>query len=192
MRIITSAGLLLASTCLTACLEREEATQPVEASKGSGEAPLSPAMIAQGRSIFRFDTFGDETFWTDTLRMHEVIRSAVDPITALSVGLKVDAEALPPEIVAGILDGSIKLDVPATTVALLKLDAVVGLKGEVNDEGVLTRVGITCALCHSTVDNSFRPGVGRRLDGWPNRDLNVGAIVSLSPSPVVTAEAKTV
>ncbi|HKP28882.1 MAG TPA: hypothetical protein VJU15_05750 [Gemmatimonadales bacterium] len=192
MRIFHSAGVLLAITYIGACVDRDEPTQPVEASKGSGAAPLSPAMIAAGKTIFRFETFGDETFWTDTLRMHEVIRSAVDPITALSVGLKVDAEALPPEVVAGILDGSIHLDDPATTVTLLKLNAVVGLKGEVNDEGVLTRVGVTCALCHSTVDNSFQAGIGRRLDGWPNRDLDVGKIVTLSPSPVLTPEARAV
>jgi mono/diheme cytochrome c family protein len=182
MRISTSAGLLLACTYITACIDREEPTQPVAASKGSGASPMSPAMIAQGRTIFRFDTFGDETFWTDTLRMHEVIRSAVDPVTALSVGLKVDAEALPPEVVSGILDHSIPLDDPATTVTLLKLNAVVGLQGEVDGSGVLTRVGVTCALCHSTVDNSFQAGIGRRLDGWPNRDLNVGKIIALSPA----------
>jgi hypothetical protein len=146
---------------------------------------LDPALVAAGRDIFRHETFGDETQWTDALRMHEVIRSAVDPVTALSVGLKVDAEALPPAVVAGIQDGSISLTDPATTVALLKLDAVVGVKGTVETvAGVdtLTRVGITCALCHSTVDDSFAHGIGRRLDGWPNRDLNPGAIIALSPA----------
>ncbi|NMM07008.1 MAG: c-type cytochrome [Polaromonas sp.] len=143
------------------------------------------AQAEQGKQIFRFDTFGDEAQWTDTLRMHEVIRSAVDPVTALSVGLKVDAEALPAAVVAGIQNGSIDLKSPATTVALLKLNAVVGLKGTVeavNGADTLTRVGITCALCHSTVDNSFAPGIGKRLDGWPNRDLNPGAIIALSPA----------
>ena len=193
MRTTISAGVMLASIYLAACFNGGEPTQPAaETSRGAGPAPLSPAMIAQGRTIFRFDTFGDETFWTDTLRMHEVIRSAVDPLTALAVGLKVDAEALPPDVVAGILDGSIHLDDPATTVVLLKLDAVVGLKGTVDEAGVLTRVGVTCALCHSTVDNSFQAGVGRRLDGWPNRDLDVGKIIALSPSPVLTPAAKEV
>ena len=156
---------------------------------GSGRAedpPADPAVaISQGKQIFRFDTFGDETQWTDALRMHEVIRTAVDPVTALSVGLKVDAEALPAIVTQGIQDGSIDLKSPDTTVALLKLDAVVGLKGTVETIGgkdTLTRVGITCALCHSTVDNSFAPGIGRRLDGWPNRDLNPGAIIALSPA----------
>jgi mono/diheme cytochrome c family protein len=152
-----------------------------------------PAQVEAGREIFRFDTYGDETFWSDTLRMHEVIQAAVDPTTALSVGLKVDAQALPPEVVAGIQTGAISLTDPATTVALLKLNAVVGLKGTVETiEGrdTLVRVGTTCALCHSTVDNSFRPGIGARLDGWQNSDLNPGAIIALSPA--LSAEQKAV
>ena len=156
-------------------------------------ASLDPAMIEQGKQIFRFDTFGDETLWTDTLRLHEVIRMAVDPTTALSVGLKVDAEALPPAVVKGIQDKSISLTSPDTTVALLKLDAVVGLKGRVetiDGKDTLTRVGVTCALCHSTVDDSFAPGIGKRLDGWPNRDLDPGAIIALSPA--LTAKQKAV
>jgi len=143
------------------------------------------ALVAQGKEIFRNDTFGDETQWSDTLRMHEVIRAAVDPVTALSVGLKVDSEALPPAVVQGIQNGTISLASPDTTVALIKLNAVVGVKGTVetvNGKDTLTRVGITCALCHSTVDNSFAPGIGKRLDGWANDDLNPGAIIALSPA----------
>src|SRR4051812_13908186 len=153
--------------------------------RGSTEPELDAQLVAQGKNIFRFETFGDESFWTDTLRMHEVIRSAVDPTTALSVGLKVDTDSLPPAVVAGIQNGSISLTSPATTVALLKLNAVVGVKGTVTNVGgqdVLTRVGITCALCHSTVDNSLAPGIGKRLDGWANHDLNPGAIIALSPA----------
>ncbi|MBC8023923.1 MAG: c-type cytochrome [Burkholderiales bacterium] len=141
-----------------------------------------PALAAQGKEIFRFDTFGDETKWTDTLRLHEAVRTAVDPTTALSVGLKVDSEALPASVVQGIQNGTISLTSPATTVALLKLNAVVGLKGTVDGTDTLIRLGVTCALCHSTVDNSFAPGIGKRLDGWPNRDLNPGAIIALSPA----------
>jgi cytochrome c2 len=136
--------------------------------------------VTEGREIFRHDTFGDERFWTDTLRMHEVIPKAVDPTTALSVGLKVDADAVPPEVLK-----SADLKSPATTVALLKLNAVVGLKGTVvskDGKDTLTKVGITCALCHSTVDDSVMPGIGKRLDGWPNRTLNPGAIIALSPA----------
>jgi len=154
---------------------------------------LDPELVEQGREIFRFDTFGDEAFWTDALGMEQVIAAAVDPLTALSVGLKVDSEALPPAVVQGVQDGSIDLTDPATTVALLKLDAVVGVRGTVesiNGVDTLTRVGITCALCHSTVDDSFAPGIGKRLDGWANRDLNPGAIIALSPA--LPADAKAV
>jgi len=150
----------------------------------SSNGPSNDELVAQGKQIFRFDTFGDETKWTDALRMNEAI-STVEPTTALTVGLKVDSEALPASVVTGIQNGSISLTDPATTLALLKLDAVVGVKATVttvNGTDTLTRVGITCALCHSTVDDSFTHGVGKRLDGWPNRDLNVGAIVALSPA----------
>jgi hypothetical protein len=169
-------GTLLAAIMLGGCAHHDDAAR--------SDAP-DPALVAQGKDIFRFDTFGDETQWTDALRLHEVIAAAVDPTTALAVGLKVDAEALPPAVVQGIQDGSISLKSPDTTVALLKLNAVVGVKGTVVNVGgkdTLTRVGITCALCHSTVDDSFAPGIGKRLDGWPNRDLNPGAIIALSPA----------
>ena len=145
-----------------------------------GPTEPTPEQLAEGQQIFRFDTFGDETFWTDTLRLHEVIQTIVSPNAALGVGLKVDVDAVP----AGTLETA-DLDAPATTVALLKLNAVVGLKGtveNVNGKDTLTRVGITCAFCHSTVDNSAQAGIGRRLDGWPNLDLNPGAIIALSPA----------
>lgn len=168
----------------------------VAACGGSGGsdnvAAEQAALVAQGQQIFRFDTFGNEVKWTDTLRLHEVISAAVDPVTALSVGLKVDSEALPPAVVRGIQSGSISLTSPATTIALLKLNAVVGLKGTVetvNGVDTLTRVGTTCALCHSSVDNSFAPGIGKRLDGWANRDLNPGAIIALSPAVAVATKA---
>jgi cytochrome c553 len=170
---------------------------PSDAPSGAPLASVSPLVgaleadaIAQGRSIFRFDTFGDETFWTDTLRMHEVIRSSLSPRTALALGLKVDLDALPEPVKGAIRSGTIDLDDPAVTVALLKLGAVLGVVGRVNEAKTLTSVGITCALCHSTVDNSFAPGIGRRLDGWPNRTLNVGAIIATSPA--LTAAQKAV
>ena len=149
----------------------------------SGIAPATRAAETpklDGQAIFRFDTFGDEQLWTDVLRMHEVI-ATVSPATALAVGLKVDVDALPPAIIAAIQAGQVDLNDPAVTVALLQLNAVVGVKGAVVN-GALAKVGITCALCHSTVDDSFAPGIGKRLDGWANRDLNVGAIVALSPA----------
>ena len=147
-------------------------------------------MLEEGKQTFRFDTFGDEAFWTDALQLHRAIAGAqlggvgpgVSPKTALAVGLKVDSDALPQSLISQLKQGRVNLDDPATTLALLKLNAVVGVKGTVRDDGSLQSVGITCALCHSTVDNSFAPGIGQRLDGWANRDLNVGAIVALSPN----------
>jgi hypothetical protein len=151
--------------------------------------------IEQGKQIFRFDAFGDEDFWSGLLHIDKAIAGAanggygpgVSPSTALAVGLKVDAEALPPEVVAGIISGTISLTDPATTLALLKLNAVVGVKGNFGESGNLISIGITCASCHSTVDNSFAAGIGKRLDGWPNRDLNVGAIVSLTDNAMPIA-----
>jgi hypothetical protein len=146
-------------------------------------------MMEEGRDTFRTATFGSEGFWGDALGLHQAIEGAanggvgggVSPKTALAVGLKVDAEALPASLAASIRKGDVNLDDPATTLALLKLGAVVGVKGFFNEKGTLRSVGITCALCHSTVDDSFSVGIGRRLDGWGNQDLNVGAIVALAP-----------
>ena len=147
-------------------------------------------MVERGREIFRFDTFGDEDFWGGTLQLHKAIAGerlsgvgpGVSPRTALAVGLKVDAEALPGQLIASLKRGRVDLDNPATTVALLRLNAVVGVTGRFDNAGRLQSMGIQCALCHSTVDDSFAPGIGRRLDGWANRDLNVGAIVALAPN----------
>jgi len=186
------AGLALA-LAVVAC---GDGTKPTEPSLGApaptalaARGPLNPALVAEGKQIFRFETYGDETFWTDTLRLHEVIRSSVSPATALSVGLKVDVDALPAAVKAGLQAGTIDLNDPATTVALLKLGAVLGVIGKVDASNTLTSVGITCAFCHSTVDNSFAPSIGHRLDGWPNRNLNVGAIVALSPVPTAAQKA---
>jgi mono/diheme cytochrome c family protein len=146
-----------------------------------GFATTQPvAKQVDGQQIFRFDTFGDEQLWTNVLGMHEVV-ATLDPVTALGVGLKVDVEALPPEVIAALRAGQVDLANPGVTTELIRLNAVVGVKGAVDDVGQLTSIGITCALCHSTVDNSLAPGIGRRLDGWANHDLNVGAIVALSP-----------
>jgi len=146
------------------------------------------SLINDGKHTFRFDTYGDEGFWSGLLHIDKAIAGAnnggfgagVSPNTALAVGLKVDAEALPPDVLAGISSGTINLDDPATTLTLLKFNSVVGLKGTFDNNGKLQSIGVTCASCHSTVDNSFLPGIGKRLDGWPNRDLNVGGIISLT------------
>ena len=147
------------------------------------------AMLERGRRIFRFDTFGDEAFWGGTLRLHEAIEGArfggvgpgLSPAAALGVGLKVDAEALSASTLDAIRRGRVNLNDPAVTIALLDANAVVGVSAKRGRDGGLQSVGIQCALCHSTVDNSVAAGIGRRLDGWPNRDLNVGAIIALAP-----------
>lgn len=142
----------------------------------------SPCAPGDGACVFRHDTFGDEQLWTDVLGLHELV-TGLPPTAALGVGLKVDADRVPPDVLA-----SADLDDPATTVALIALDAVVGVRGQVVD-GRVTRIGITCALCHSTVDDAVAPGVGHRRDGWPNRDLDPGAIIALTPGlPTLAAQ----
>jgi hypothetical protein len=143
----------------------------------------------EGQRTFRFDTFGDEQLWTNKLQLHKAVAS-ISPATALSVGLKVDADALPASVVNAIKAGTAAnlLNDPAVTLQLLAANAVVGVVGRVNN-GALESIGITCALCHSTVDDSVTTGVGRRLDGWANRSLNVGAIIALSPALTSTQKA---
>ena len=153
-------------------------------------------MLEDGKRIFRFDTFGDEAFWSGALKLHQAIAGeanggvgpGVSPATALAVGLKVDAEALPSDLIKAIRAGRVNLNDPAVTLALLDLNAVIGVAGHRGADGKLATVGIQCSLCHSTVDNSVAPGIGKRLDGWPNRDLNVGAIVALAPDLSVVAD----
>ena len=153
---------------------------------GGGDDDLA----AQGKTVFRNNTFGDQDFWGGALQLHKAIEGSqnggvgpgVSPATALAVGLKVDEDALPASLVQQIQAGKVNLNDPAVTLALMKLNAVVGLTGFFNADGTLKSIGIQCALCHSTVDNAFAPGIGHRLDGWANRDLNVGAIVGLSPN----------
>jgi hypothetical protein len=176
MRLIGAAGTVLALTLVCA----------IVGSAGVSSSQLDAAgarggQQSDGKAIFRFETFGDEQLWTGVLRMHEAI-STVDPATALAVGLKVDVDALPAGVVAALRAGKVDLTNPAVTIELLRLNAVVGVKGTVSDTGQLTSIGITCALCHSSVDNSFASGIGHRRDGWANTDLNVGAIVALSPA----------
>jgi hypothetical protein len=147
-------------------------------------------LAQQGKNIFRNDTFGDQDFWGGSLQLHRAIEGAknggvgpgVSPATALAVGLKVDQDALPAALVQQIRAGKVDLNDPSVTLALMKLKAVIGVTGFFNPDGTLKSMGIQCALCHSTVDNAFAPGIGHRLDGWANRDLNVGAIVGLSPN----------
>ncbi|HEX2995433.1 MAG TPA: hypothetical protein VHP14_11445 [Anaerolineales bacterium] len=174
-RLIFSGGLLLIVVVFGTAMQ--------------AKATQSSDLVEEGRRIFRFDTFGDEDFWGGQLRLHEAIEGeqfggvgpGVSPATALAVGLKIDGDALPRSLQNQLKNGKVDLDDPAVTLALLKLNAVVGVQGSFSKNGSLKTIGITCALCHSTVDNSFAPGIGNRLDGWANRDLNVGAIIALSP-----------
>ena len=182
--VALTTGAVLGGSATTSPLAKGKPAASAPARPGATEK-TSPALVAEGRRIFRFDTFGDEKLWTDTLRLNEVVEKSVDPTTALKVGLKVDADVLPP----GILE-KVDLKSPATTVALLKMNAIVGIQATVDANNHITRLGVTCALCHSTVDNSVMPGIGHRKDGWPNRDLNVGAIIALSP--VLPADKKAV
>jgi mono/diheme cytochrome c family protein len=153
-------------------------------------------MLEDGRRTFRYDTFGDEAFWGGTLKLHQAIEGrrfggvgpGVSPATALSVGLKVDAESLPASTLDAIKQGRVNLNDPAVTLALLDANAVVGVTAHRGRDGGLQTIGIQCALCHSTVDDSVSPGIGRRLDGWPNRDLNVGAIIALAPDLQAVAD----
>ncbi len=173
----TAAAMVMAAATIAGCSTTRADESPASTAAGNQATPAAGSELAEGQKVFRFDTFGDEVVWTDKLRLHEVIEKSVDPTTALKVGLKVDSDVLP----EGLLK-KVDLKSPATTVALLKMNAVVGLQGTVDANNRLTRVGVTCALCHSTVDNFVMPGIGRRKDGWPNRDLNVGAIIALSPA----------
>ena len=175
---------------LAAAAVAAAAALPQQHGNDKEQERLAERLLKNGQQIFRFDTFGDEAFWGDQLRLHQAIAGkrlggvgpGVSPKTALAVGLKVDVDALPPDLVTAITAGAVNLDDPATTVALLKLNAVVGVTGFFNQAGTLKSMGIQCALCHTTVDNALAPGIGHRLDGWANRDLDVGAIVALAPN----------
>jgi len=193
-RKVLISSLVLCTGVFTAALTLGAAdSPPAKTAAGGNEAEINKygqSLIAEGRKTFRYDTFGNEAFWGDTLGLHKAIAGeknggvggGVSPKTALSVGLKVDADALPDALKKQIAAGKVDLDDPATTIALLKLNAVVGVTAFANPDGSVKGMGIQCALCHSTVDDSFAPGIGKRLDGWANRDLNVGAIVSLAPN----------
>jgi len=166
--------LLVAAGCAYAEPDSTGTTEELGRHRGHDDRGGGVCDVDDGRCIFRHETFGDEQLWTDVLRLNELVE-AIPPTTALAVGLKVDSTRVPADVLAHA-----DLTNPATTVALIGLDAVVGVRGTVVD-GRITRIGIQCALCHSSVDNSVAPGIGRRLDGWPNRDLNPGAIIALTP-----------
>lgn len=174
MRIPRTALVLLTSTVPAAVVLGVALMQPHLAAEPRRSGGID------GQSVFRYDTFGDEQLWTGVLQMQQPV-ATLPPATALAVGLKVDLDALPAGVVQALRTGAVDLQDPAVTRALLQLNAVVGVKGTVDATGQLVSVGVTCALCHSTVDDALAKGIGHRLDGWANADLNVGAIVALSP-----------
>jgi hypothetical protein len=188
--VVAGAGLLLYFLFVLVNLGVSAVTASGNPDPDAANRSAAEQLFDRGKGVFRFDTFGDEAFWGGALQLHRAIEGenlggvgpGVSPKTALAVGLKVDSQALPDSLKQALAAGQVNLDDPATTLALLKLNAVVGLKGFFNHQGTLSSIGITCAVCHSTVDDSFASGIGRRLDGWPNRDLNVGTIVSLAPN----------
>src|ERR1041385_769640 len=178
--------LLLASVPIVVILLAAQNQNPENLSfLGSAEGN-SQRMINQGRQIFRFDTFGDQAFWGGKLKLHQTI-NGLTPRQALELGLKVDSQALPDAVIQAIKSGTINLNDPAVTRLLIKLNAVLGVVGVFNSAGALSSVGLTCAVCHSTVDNSVAPSIGRRIDGLANHDLNIGAIAASVPNlqPVV-------
>jgi hypothetical protein len=183
-------GLVCAVTTGAAALLAQSGNKPDAKAYDDAAASYAQRLLEEGKEIFRHDTLGSEKFWGGSLKLHQAIMGeklggvgpGVSPQKALELGLKVDVGAIPKNVVEALNKGEVDLTDPASTLVLLKADAVVGVKGFFSDDGkTLTSVGIQCALCHSTVDDSYAPGIGRRLDGWPNRDLNVGAIVAAAP-----------
>ncbi len=195
---VATAGATLVAACAEQDAVEGGSASTSEAQRSAGATvkgksdPVKVAaarMIDEGRTTFRDDTFGDQAFWGGALRLHEAIAGednggvgpGISPVAALGLGLKVDVQALPDDVVSALAAGAVDLEDPATTLALLRAKAVLGLTGFFDDSGQLSSLGIQCALCHSTVDDSFAAGIGKRLDGWANRDLNVGAIIAAAP-----------
>lgn len=197
LAVMSASAILLGATrgSTASTAEKPAAHAPAMAPFDIVIARYAQQTLDEGRRIFRFDTFGDEAFWTDALGLDKAIAGeknggvggGVSPQTALKLGLKVDMDALPAALVDQIKAGKVNLDDPATTLALLKLNAVVGVIGTFDGDRFKS-VGLTCAVCHSTVDDAFAPGIGHRLDGFGNRDLNPGAIIAATPNVKVIAD----
>jgi hypothetical protein len=190
-----TAQLVASDASTSSCAVDAEPAHPTDSGQQAPDAAVDPIaanaqrMITEGRQTFRYDTFGDEAFWGDTLKLHRAVAGSakggvgagLSPTAALAAGLKVDADALPPSVVDALKAGKVDLTSVDTTLLLLQANAVVGVKGVFDASKTMTSIGIQCSLCHSTVDDSLAPGIGHRLDGWANRDLNVGAIINMAP-----------
>jgi hypothetical protein len=182
---VMALGLVLAALALVPATPQPATPQPPSDFLGNAQEQAR-YLVSQGQQIFRFDTFGDEAFWGEQLGLHQVVAS-LSPRQALELGLKVDAEALPPALVEHIKHGEVNLDDPAVTVQLVQMNAVLGVVGFFDGDSRLRSVGLTCAVCHATVDNAVAFGIGKRIDGLANRDLDIGAIIAAVPTlqPVV-------
>ncbi|MEO6454718.1 MAG: hypothetical protein ABIN97_11620 [Ginsengibacter sp.] len=193
IKTATVIGSLLLAVSLSQFMQCTNSTNAqLQKTTGGNEDPImdnANKMLTEGKQTFRFETFGDEAYWTDALQLNKAVAgeknggigAGLSPKAALAAGLKVDMDVIPADVAAAIKAGKVNLDDPAVTLTLLELNAVVGVKGTFDGNKKLKSIGLTCASCHSTVDNAFAPGIGHRLDGWANRDLNVGAIVSMAP-----------
>jgi hypothetical protein len=184
-KIMVPLTILLSVIVMSQLIQCADATQAQNKQQAPAAddavAANAKAMVDEGRQTFRFETFGDEAFWTDALQMQNAVKG-LSPKAALAAGLKVDMDVIPADVAAAIKAGKVNLDDPAVTQTLLQINAVVGVKGTFDANKNLVSIGLTCAVCHSTVDDAFTPGIGHRLDGWANRDLNVGAIISMAPN----------
>ena len=193
--LLVSVGiaLFIATMTLLQCADSTNSQTPTSKNNKESDDPIATnakQMLEEGKHTFRFETFGDESYWTDALQLNKAILgeknggvgAGLSPKAALAAGLKVDMDVIPADVAAAIKAGKVNLDDPSVTLTLLQLNAVVGVKGSFDNNKKLISIGLTCASCHSTVDNAFAPGIGHRLDGWANRDLNVGAIVSMAPN----------
>jgi hypothetical protein len=194
IKTVTVIGMILLIVSISEFMQCTSSTdaQPQKTTGKKEDATTDNAnkMLEEGKQTFRYETFGDEVYWTDALQLNKAIAgeknggigAGLSPKAALAAGLKVDMDVIPADVAAAIKAGKVNLDDPAVTLTLLQLNAVVGVKGTFDAKKNLVSIGLTCASCHSTVDDAFLPGIGHRLDGWANRDLNVGAIVSIAPN----------
>ncbi|MDQ3516854.1 MAG: hypothetical protein M3466_00430 [Gemmatimonadota bacterium] len=158
---------------------------PVLPARTDGDANL-------GREVFRFETFGNERFFTDALRLPAgMVAAAVTPRQLLALGVSIDIEAVPAAIRALLTSAPASvLDDPAMTIALINANSAVGLPiKDSNGDGVLDvtrgdKVGSSCALCHSPAAEGAVfsvPGggsIGRRQDGLASHNLNFGRLIA--------------
>ncbi|HUS05323.1 MAG TPA: hypothetical protein VMZ52_03455 [Bryobacteraceae bacterium] len=181
--------VLLLSAVLAGCSAKN--TKEIAGTDGptvNGEAvPRQDGSANSGREVFRFETFGNEGFWTDAVRMPAGIQAArVTPLQALQLGLFVDSDALDKTTLQALTaelktdptgKTSTVLNDPNVTEKLVKTNAIIGMpaKGD--------KVGVSCALCHTITDASIfhiadAGSIGRRIDGPANHALHTGELLA--------------